>query len=201
MNRPIQWSDSQCLGWLIDQLVFMEVVTIAVEVILVMRRESSPFIVDPDCLQLTRHSIYIVQPEQIDFDRYRHFICRRNRNNGRRFDTCSTQDQIRRSLLRSVYTIILRGLLVSSFRRKFTMYSLWSNYCVLSRLSSLIFETFLFILTLFVFFRNVRREYKTNSVIHVFVRDGTWAFALIFGWSCVLLKALYTYHFAQLLCC
>lgn len=27
----------------------------------------------------------------------------------------------------------------------------------------------------------MQREYKTNSVIHVFVRDGTWAFAVIFG--------------------
>ena len=51
----------------------------------------------------------------------------------------------------------------------------------LLRLSSLAFETFLFALTLIVFFRVVRREYGKSSIIHVFVRDGTWAFALIFG--------------------
>lgn len=60
MIRPIRWSDSQCLGWLIDQLVFMEIVTIVVEVILVMRREPGPFIVGSNSglLQLTVYILY-----------------------------------------------------------------------------------------------------------------------------------------------
>ena len=50
------------------------------------------------------------------------------------------------------------------------------SYC---RLSSLAFETFLFILTLIKFFQSISRE--RTSILFVFVRDGTWAFALIFG--------------------
>ncbi|EKM60667.1 uncharacterized protein PHACADRAFT_246730 [Phanerochaete carnosa HHB-10118-sp] len=45
-------------------------------------------------------------------------------------------------------------------------------------LSSLAFETFLFVLTLIKFFQSISRS-KT-SIVFIFVRDGTWAFALIF---------------------
>lgn len=45
-------------------------------------------------------------------------------------------------------------------------------------LSSLAFETFLFVLTLIKFFQSISRSRK--SILYTFVRDGTWAFALIF---------------------
>ncbi|KAJ3538937.1 hypothetical protein NM688_g6444 [Phlebia brevispora] len=47
-------------------------------------------------------------------------------------------------------------------------------------LSSLAFETFLFALTIVAFFRSVKQEYGKHSVLFVFFRDGTWAFAIIF---------------------
>ena len=58
---------------------------------------------------------------------------------------------------------------------------LYSKPNVLRRLSSLVFETFLFVLTLYAFFQNVKREYGKHSILFVFIRDGTWAFAIIFG--------------------
>lgn len=48
------------------------------------------------------------------------------------------------------------------------------------RLSSLTFETFLFVLTLVKFFENAKAVYGRESVIYIFIRDGTWAFAVIF---------------------
>jgi len=47
-------------------------------------------------------------------------------------------------------------------------------------LISLTFETLLFILTLITFFRSVRSYTGTGIFLHVLVRDGTWAYALIF---------------------
>ncbi|KAJ3538939.1 hypothetical protein NM688_g6443 [Phlebia brevispora] len=47
-------------------------------------------------------------------------------------------------------------------------------------ISSLVFETYLFFLTLVVFLRHFKLEYKRGSIMFVFVRDGTWAYAMIF---------------------
>lgn len=49
------------------------------------------------------------------------------------------------------------------------------------RVSSLGFETFLFVLTLVAFVKRVKEVYKTQSIVFMFFVDGTWAFALIFG--------------------
>lgn len=49
------------------------------------------------------------------------------------------------------------------------------------RLSSLFFETFLFVLTLIKFFRSIKLEYSRHSIMFLFVRDGTWAYAIIFS--------------------
>lgn len=45
-------------------------------------------------------------------------------------------------------------------------------------LASLGFEAFLFILTLFKFFQSVSRS--KSSILYIFMRDGTWAFTMIF---------------------
>ena len=49
------------------------------------------------------------------------------------------------------------------------------------RVSSLAFETLLFVLTLVKFSQSVARSFREQSIVGIFVRDGTWAFALIFG--------------------
>lgn len=49
-----------------------------------------------------------------------------------------------------------------------------------TRVSALAFETFLFILTLVQFSSIALREFRRHSILYVFIRDGTWAFALIF---------------------
>lgn len=46
------------------------------------------------------------------------------------------------------------------------------------------FETFLFVLTLVKFYQSVARNFGKHSILYIFVRDGTWAFALIFGMFC-----------------
>ena len=51
------------------------------------------------------------------------------------------------------------------------------------RLLSLGFEALLFGLTLLAFTRNVMRHLGRRSFLFLFVRDGTWAFAIIFGAS------------------
>ncbi|KAJ3540426.1 hypothetical protein NM688_g6228 [Phlebia brevispora] len=50
-------------------------------------------------------------------------------------------------------------------------------------ISFLVFEAFLFSLTLFAFFkfRSVIRGLGRKSILFLFVRDGTWAFAMMFG--------------------
>lgn len=49
------------------------------------------------------------------------------------------------------------------------------------RLASLVFEAFLFGLTMFAFYRSILRTLGRRSMLFVFVRDGTWAFGIIFG--------------------
>jgi hypothetical protein len=50
-----------------------------------------------------------------------------------------------------------------------------------NRIVSLAFETLLFLLTLIKFFIAVKDGWGKRPVMQEFVRDGTWAFALIFG--------------------
>ena len=49
------------------------------------------------------------------------------------------------------------------------------------RLVSLLFETFLFALTIAALGRRRTGELPNRSIINLFVRDGTWAFIIIFG--------------------
>ncbi|KAJ3538938.1 hypothetical protein NM688_g6442 [Phlebia brevispora] len=66
---------------------------------------------------------------------------------------------------------------------------LWTpSFFMVYWLSSLIFETFLFGLTLVAFVRHVKDIHRKHSILFVFFRDGTWAFALIF--VCMLLNTL-----------
>ena len=72
-----------------------------------------------------------------------------------------------------------------------------SNTSQLFRLPSVAFETILFCLTFVSFFKSVRREYGRHSILFVFLRDGTWAFTIIFGKqpNTIYSIALYkTYH-------
>ena len=51
------------------------------------------------------------------------------------------------------------------------------------RLAFILFETLLFGLTLFKFVQAVRTGWGHTPVMALLARDGTWAFALIFGAS------------------
>lgn len=51
------------------------------------------------------------------------------------------------------------------------------------RLSPLVFEAYLFALTMYAFCRSVMRNLGKRSILYVFVRDGTWAFIIVFGTS------------------
>ncbi|KZT10348.1 uncharacterized protein LAESUDRAFT_755858 [Laetiporus sulphureus 93-53] len=63
----------------------------------------------------------------------------------------------------------------------FTSYWLWS----------LAFETFLFALTLIRFFSDIRRGLSGTSVLYILVRDGMWAYAVIFA---IMLLNTLCYH-------
>lgn len=56
------------------------------------------------------------------------------------------------------------------------------------RLSSLAFESVLFAFTLFRFSGIIHRDLTTgkHTFVYVFIRDGIWAFALIFGESALI---------------
>lgn len=43
------------------------------------------------------------------------------------------------------------------------------------------FETFLFLLTLVKLFQRVHEMRGEQTALYVFVRDGTWAFVVLFG--------------------
>jgi len=131
---------SGCRTWIIDQLVVMEVLTIVVEAILVMRLYA---------LYNQNKAMLIVI--LVAF------------------------------LAEITLMIVTLGIVIPN--------QTFSPSCLAEKspgiymmfwLSSLVFETFLFVLTLFKFFRNVKRAYKEQSILYVFIRDGTWAFAVIF---------------------
>ncbi|KAJ3553304.1 hypothetical protein NM688_g3686 [Phlebia brevispora] len=140
MNMPIHFSSAGCLGWVVDQLVFMEIVTIVVEVILVMR-------------------LYILY----------------NRNKVILW-TIVILFAVEIAVMISALAVSLPKITFEGHCYVLSAPSFYAAYWM----ASLIFETFLFILTLAVFFRSIRKEYRANTIIHVFVRDGTWAFAMIF---------------------
>ena len=52
---------------------------------------------------------------------------------------------------------------------------------IFSRIASLIFETLLFGLTLAALPERIKSGYARRSIVDIVVRDGAWAFALIFG--------------------
>lgn len=47
-------------------------------------------------------------------------------------------------------------------------------------MSSLVFETILFLLTLYKLYESIRGRCR-RSIMRVILRDGTWAFSIIFG--------------------
>ena len=52
---------------------------------------------------------------------------------------------------------------------------------ILPRITSLVFETILFVLTLIKFVDAVKMGWGRRPVMRDFVSDGTWAYTLIFG--------------------
>ncbi|THG97380.1 hypothetical protein EW026_g4597 [Hermanssonia centrifuga] len=148
LNGSARFSTSGCRGWLIHELVYMEVLTLVVEVILVMR------------LYVLYNQNKIILWAMITF-----FI-----------------GEI--SMMIAVLAIVLPRMTFDSDCLVAAAPSFFMAYW----LSSLAFETFLFVLTLVAFFKSVKREHGRHSILYVFVRDGTWAFALIF--VCLLLNTL-----------
>ena len=60
-------------------------------------------------------------------------------------------------------------------------------------IASLAFEAFLFTLTVFKFALSVSSGDREHSVLTLFMRDGTWAFAMIFG----AITLLYVWHVSE----
>lgn len=58
-----------------------------------------------------------------------------------------------------------------------------TDLSILYRIVSLIFETILFLLTLYKFFEAVWSGWGKRPVMKQFIGDGTWAYTLIFGMS------------------
>lgn len=47
----------------------------------------------------------------------------------------------------------------------------------------MLFETLMFALTIMAFIDKIKRQFVRHSIVDVFVRDGMWAFSIIFGES------------------
>ncbi|KAI0697144.1 hypothetical protein BC835DRAFT_1339264 [Cytidiella melzeri] len=134
------WSPTACKGWVYYQLIFVQVVTALVEVILVLR-------------------LYVLY----------------------------SRNRVVLAALVLAYTAeismmaVVLGMTLPKLR--------FGDTCLLKGspgifmafwLSSLVFETFLFVLTLIKFLQSVAHNIGKHSILFIFVRDGTWAFALIF---------------------
>ncbi|THH01022.1 hypothetical protein EW026_g1602 [Hermanssonia centrifuga] len=143
-----RFSNTGCRDWIIEELVYMEALTLVVEVILVMR-------------------LYVLYNQ-----------------NKTILLAMVTLFAAEIAMMIAVLVFVLPRMtfgpdcLVAGAPSFFMAY--W--------LSSLAFETFLFVLTLVAFFQSVRREWGRQSILFVFVRDGTWAFVIIF--ICLLLNTL-----------
>lgn len=178
MDTKARFTTSGCKGWIYHQLIFVEVLTFIVEMILVIRCKLS---LTPSELQFLAdaHLVYVLynQNKIILWTMILVFVAEV-------------------AMMVACLAIVLPRLtfspdcLVASVPGFFMTY--WCvnrgrRFCHLgtdscTRLSSLAFETFLFVLTLVKFFQNVSRSPGgKSSILFIFVRDGTWAFALIFG--------------------
>ncbi|KIP08572.1 hypothetical protein PHLGIDRAFT_377107 [Phlebiopsis gigantea 11061_1 CR5-6] len=138
LTSKARFSTSGCRGWVYEQLIFVEMLTVVVEGILVMR-------------------LYVL---------YNH-----------------NKIILWMIILAFIAEITLMVVCLSVVLPKMT----FTPDCLVAHapglfiiywLCSLAFETFLFVLTLIKFFQSITRD--TKSILFTFVRDGTWAFALIF---------------------
>lgn len=86
-------------------------------------------------------------------------------------------------------SITASSIFLGCWYAQFLSIGYWNTYLYrcfwIERLSSLVFESILFTLTLIQFLRIVHRDYITgkHTFVYIFIRDGIWAFALIFGVS------------------
>lgn len=135
-----RYPDSTCRGWIFYELIYMEVLTFAVEVILVMRLYA--------LYNANKLVLWVI--------------------------LAAFMAEV--AIMVVCLCIVLPGMtftpacLVAHTSGVFISY--WA--------SSLAFETFLFILTLVKFYHSVSCSFKEQSIIGIFLRDGIWAFALIF---------------------
>lgn len=124
-------------------------------------------------------------------------IYRRSGYYGRMSIHRPTEDDLHPGLSGCVCTRYIRVLLVRL--RNVTQYISEFLTCITDRLSSLAFETFLFALTLIKFFQSISR--CRSSILFIFMRDGTWAFTLIFGKLSTSCPDITRAHWPQSLCC
>ncbi|GJE98011.1 hypothetical protein PsYK624_142330 [Phanerochaete sordida] len=135
-----RYSDATCKGWIFYELIYMEVLTLAVEIVLVMRLYALY-----NANQLVLWAIILAFAAEV-------------------------------AVMVVCLCIVLPGMtftpacLVAHADGIFVAY--WA--------SSLAFETLLFLLTLVKFYHSVAHAFREQSILGVFLRDGTWAFALIF---------------------
>ncbi|KIP08570.1 hypothetical protein PHLGIDRAFT_377029 [Phlebiopsis gigantea 11061_1 CR5-6] len=135
------YSASGCRGWIIDQLVVIELVTVVVEVILVLRVYA-----------IYNHSKVILSMIVLGF-------------------ISEVALMVTTLVLVIPKQTFTPDCLVAESPRIYIVY--W--------LSSLCYETLLFFLTFVKFFQSVKLEYERHSIMYIFVRDGTWAYAIIFA--------------------
>ncbi|TFK49206.1 hypothetical protein OE88DRAFT_1633059, partial [Heliocybe sulcata] len=76
---------------------------------------------------------------------------------------------------------ILPQMVVDSHCASIAMPAANYFYWYMNQLPSLSFETILFALTIYKFVQSRRQGWHRSPILHQFVRDGTWAFALIFA--------------------
>ncbi|EKM60668.1 uncharacterized protein PHACADRAFT_203825 [Phanerochaete carnosa HHB-10118-sp] len=142
------YPSSGCRGWIIDQLVVIECVTVVVEMILIIRVYA-----------MYNRSKIIASIIVLGFAA----------------EVALMVTTLALVIPKQTFT---PDCLVASSPGIYMAY--W--------LSSLFFETFLFVLTLYKFFQGIKLEYRQHSILFLFVRDGTWAYAIIF--SAMLLNTL-----------
>ena len=58
-----------------------------------------------------------------------------------------------------------------------------TSMCCTGRLAPILFQTFLFVLTVAATRDRIKTETISRSIVDVFVRDGMWAYSAIFGQS------------------
>ncbi|GJE98013.1 hypothetical protein PsYK624_142350 [Phanerochaete sordida] len=141
LTANLTYPPAGCRGWIIDQLVVIECVTVAVELVLMLR-------------------VYAMYN--------RNKIVGALVGGGFAAEAALMGTTLALVVPRQTFT---PDCLVASSPGIYMAY--W--------LSSLCFETALFALTLYKFLRGVARARGRHSVLFLFVRDGTWAYAIIFA--------------------